>query len=187
MHEDRPEVPMTNPQERGSDPDATRQGGWTPGTAFGHSSIEPNLSAAGARVLIAEDDADQRKMMADRLRRDGFSVFEVGSGDRVLSEMLQLTADCWPHGGVDLLVLDLWLPGTAGLQVLGELRSGGWTLPVLLMTGHPNPTVVADAERFGVPLLRKPFSLNTLSEAAISTLLRRPVPLETAHLAEDVS
>lgn len=137
-----------------------------------HTGSQPG---AGARVLLVEDDPEQCEMMSARLRSDGYSVFEQHQGDVVLAQMTSLTEDSWPYEGVDLLVLDLWLPGSGGLDVLFELRHAGWTLPVVLMTGNASSAVVEEAAHYGVPLLRKPFTLDKLSETALATLLHRPI------------
>ena len=131
----------------------------------------PTLRAPRARILVADDDLDTLDLVSAKLRRDGYEVYEAGSGDDTLAmlDILREREDC--GGGVDLLVLDVHMPRGSGVSVLRVLRSRNSTIPVVLMTGDCDATLRGVAERLHARVLAKPFSLDHLSEAAIAALL----------------
>src|ERR1700736_3060715 len=83
---------------------------------------------AAARVVVVEDEPAIRRGIADALRASGYQVAEAADGFRGLEEAVRL--------GVDLVLLDLLLPGRDGLQVLTDLRKVRPTLPVIILTAR---------------------------------------------------
>jgi FixJ family two-component response regulator len=58
---------------------------------------------------------------------------------------------------VACLLLDHHMPGMTGLELTERLRADGVTIPILLITGRPNPTIIAHAARLGIAkVLEKP-------------------------------
>ncbi len=117
------------------------------------------------RLLLAEDDAMIGEAVASGLRREGFTVDWVRDG-RAAETALAVEE-------FDLLLLDLGLPSTSGLEVLRALRARGSKLPVLIVTARDAVTdkvqgLDAGADDYVV----KPFDLTELS-ARIRALLRR--------------
>jgi DNA-binding response OmpR family regulator len=117
------------------------------------------------RILVAEDDAALAEFLSRRLQQEQFAVSVVGDG----AEAQRLAAD-QPY---DLLILDLNLPGTAGLDVLRSIRSKKPELPVLVVTGAAQVeervrSLDAGADDF----LTKPFAFAELA-ARIRAVLRR--------------
>lgn len=82
------------------------------------------------RILLVEDNAANRKLIGDHLRRAGHEVREVGTADEGLALALAES--------FDLVVMDIQLPGTDGLTATRLLRSNPVTrgLPVLAVTAH---------------------------------------------------
>jgi DNA-binding response OmpR family regulator len=78
------------------------------------------------RILVVEDDAAIRGGIVDALRFKGFVVVEAGNG--VDGLRLAESAD------VDLILLDLVLPGPGGLEILRSVRESRPTLPVIVLT-----------------------------------------------------
>src|ERR687893_2446166 len=85
----------------------------------------PTLSAV-ATVLLAEDDAGIAEPLSRALQREGHEVVVVGDGHAALARADQEE--------VDLLVLDLGLPGMDGLDVCRRLRRGGPPRPPPLLS-----------------------------------------------------
>src|SRR3989441_11979486 len=117
------------------------------------------------RVLLAEDDASISEPLARALRREGYEVEVREDGPTAL--------DAGNAGGIDLVVLDLGLPGMDGLEVARRLRAEGHTVPILILTARADEvdTVVgldADADDY----VTKPFRLAELL-ARVRALLRR--------------
>ncbi|NWN81371.1 MAG: response regulator transcription factor [Halomonas sp.] len=119
------------------------------------------------RFLLVEDDALLADSLLELLRGGGHRVEHLSDGDTALARLASA------EHGVDLLLLDLNLPGTGGLEVLEALRQHDPETPVLILTARG---AVEDRVR-GLDLgaddyLGKPFSLDEL-EARVRALLRR--------------
>lgn len=91
-----------------------------------------------SRILVVEDHPANRKLVRDLLRREGHEVLEAVDGDRALQ-----AARSEP---LDLVVMDVQLPGTDGLTATRLLRADPATadLPVLALTAH---AMTGDEER----------------------------------------
>lgn len=119
-------------------------------------------------ILLAEDDAELRTMLACALRRDGMQVTEVADG---LALREQLLAE--PEN-FDLVVSDVNMPNLSGLEVLGECGATGIFVPTVLLTGMSDEAVAREAFRLGaVALLSKPFAIQDLC-IAVDHLARSP-------------
>jgi len=119
------------------------------------------------RILLAEDDTAIAEPLARALRREGYRVEVRTDGPAAL--------DCVRHGGADLLVLDLGLPGLDGLEVCQRLRADGWTLPVLVLTARTAEVdAVVSLDAGADDYLTKPFRLVELLARLRALLLRDP-------------
>lgn len=117
------------------------------------------------RVLLIEDDERLCSVLERALRQEGWTV-EVASDGVVGARSLH-------QGGQDLAILDLGLPGRDGMDLLRELRKGGSTLPVLVLTGRDAVEQrVAGLDAGADDYLVKPFALDELL-ARVRSLSRR--------------
>ncbi|MCX5742120.1 MAG: response regulator [Proteobacteria bacterium] len=142
--------------------------------AFDESErTNPFLHTVRFRVLVVEDDPSLRELIVMRMRRGGFDVVEASDGD----DALEILAT-WTRGRdeVDLVILDMWIPGTSGLDVVRILRGADWMIPVVLITAFPDREIQVEAAQLGIALLAKPFTLDHLSEAATAALVAQPSP-----------
>ncbi len=135
---------------------------------------DPDRPNAGARILVAEDDDDIRELIVTVLLQEGYVVYEAETGDELLRTIHSIVVDAWPSDGIDLVVMDINMPGISGLEALRTLRERRWPTPVILITALPSPQIIAEARRLGAPVLAKPFPLDKLSETARATLRARP-------------
>jgi two-component system cell cycle sensor histidine kinase/response regulator CckA len=120
------------------------------------SEAIPTGSATGV-VLVVEDEADLRRLIAGILEQAGYRVLSAGDPE----EALRIAAE--QPGGVDLLLTDVVLPGMSGRQLADRLREQFPSLRVLYMSGYTDHAAVhngALAEQ--APFLEKPFSKQTL-------------------------
>jgi len=137
------------------------------------------VEAAGARVLIVDDDAGLCELVAEYLAARGFIVETESDGARGLERAQQ--------GNYDLMVLDVMLPGLDGFEVLRRLRAGGGEaamLPVVMLTAHGDEVDrIVGLELGADDYLPKPFNVRELL-ARMSAILRRisatPTALEQA-------
>lgn len=128
------------------------------------------LEMMPARILLAEDHAETRALLASRLRKDGYEVVEVSNGRQLLIEMgsaLLGDSDSYP----DLVITDVRMPGLSGLQVLAGLRASCWSTPVIIITAFGDDEVHAEARRLGVSgVLDKPFDLEDFRAAVVKAV-----------------
>ncbi|GAA3991736.1 response regulator transcription factor [Allokutzneria multivorans] len=116
-------------------------------------------------VLLAEDDPAIAEPLSRALSREGYSVQVVSEGPAALAAAV--------NGGVDLLVLDLGLPGLDGLEVCRRLRAAGRGIPVLMLTARVDEVdFVVGLDAGADDYVAKPFRLAELM-ARIRALLRR--------------
>jgi PAS domain S-box-containing protein len=135
----------------------------------------PARSRGTETVLLVEDDAAIRRMIAEALVSAGFSVLEAPNG----VEALRLAVDV---RRIDLLLTDVVMPAMGGIELAERLRRERPFLRVLFVTGytdHRMDQVLADL-RTG--LLLKPFTPGVLLQR-IREMLDRPTPL-SQQLAE---
>jgi DNA-binding response OmpR family regulator len=117
------------------------------------------------RVLVVEDDRSIREGIADALAFQGYAAVQAERGDVGLDKAL--------HGGCDLVILDLVLPGALGLDVLEEIRRARPTLPVIILTARGDEKDRVRGLRAGADdYVVKPFSVKELL-ARVDAVLRR--------------
>jgi DNA-binding response OmpR family regulator len=115
-------------------------------------------------VLVVDDEPIVRDVVVRYLRRDGFATLEAGDGDRA-RELIE-TAD------PGLVVLDVMLPGTDGLELCRWIRSRS-DLPVILLTARGEEADrIVGLELGADDYVTKPFSPRELA-ARVRTVLRR--------------
>jgi two-component system OmpR family response regulator len=121
-------------------------------------------------VLVAEDDADMRRLVVEVLVADGCVVEQVPDGGRLLVELSQqIPRDL---EAIDLIVSDIRMPVTSGLEILEALRAAHCWTPVILMTAFGDDATRAHAEMLGALLFDKPFDLDDLRTAVMNLLHR---------------
>ncbi|MGH9466427.1 MAG: response regulator transcription factor [Terriglobales bacterium] len=119
------------------------------------------------RILVVEDELHLAEGLRFNLEAEGYAVELAGSGEAGLARLQQDTP------AVDLIVLDVMLPGLDGFAVVAELRRQGHYLPVLILTARGSAEDVLRGFAAGADdYLAKPFELAILV-ARIGSLLRR--------------
>jgi DNA-binding response OmpR family regulator len=107
------------------------------------------------RILVAEDEDRIARFVEKGLRSAGFGVVVCGSGDEALEIAL--------GGDVDLVLLDVGLPGLDGFEVLRRVRERTTTLPVIMLTARSGVTdTVAGLEGGANDYVPKPFRFDEL-------------------------
>ena len=121
--------------------------------------------AAGARLLLVEDDPDLRSMLGRLLDEEGYAVTAAADGQTALRDALA-------HE-FEVAVVDRGLPFIDGLELLTRLRRAGWFVPVLVLSAYGAPADrVAGLDAGAEDYLVKPFDVDELL-ARLRALLRR--------------
>ena len=120
--------------------------------------------SARARILVVEDEPRLAEILRLYLERDGHQVTVVGDGRAAIEAV--------DRDPVDLVVLDLMLPGVSGEAVLGAIRERGDT-PVLIASAKRSDLERISGLRMGADdYLAKPFNPHELT-ARVAAVLRR--------------
>jgi two-component system copper resistance phosphate regulon response regulator CusR len=136
------------------------------------------------KLLIVEDEPKTASFLRKGLREHGFVVDVAGTG----YEAIRLAREF----AYDLIVLDLMIPGGDGWSVLAELRRGGSSIPILVLTARDSVRDrVRGLEAGADDYLVKPFAFSELL-ARIRAVLRRaptrqPDVLQVADLEIDLA
>src|SRR5438876_5186420 len=103
-------------------------------------------------ILVVDDEPGVRSALGGVLRDEGYNVEAVSSGEECLERLTR--------GPVDLIVLDVWLPGIDGLATLAGLRERQVDAQVVLISGHGNIESAVRAIKMGAfDFVEKPLSL----------------------------
>jgi DNA-binding NtrC family response regulator len=107
------------------------------------------------RVLVVDDEADAREMLAMVLAQAGFEVDEAADGFAALTKVSRYRPD--------IVLTDLRMPGMTGVDLLQRLRRIHGDVPVIIATGLETWDLCTAAEAYGaVTCLVKPINLDEL-------------------------
>ena len=130
-----------------------------------HSPSGDAYDLGVSRILVADDDTTVRAVVADYLAAAGYESVVRGDGPGVLERVLA--------GDIDLVVLDLMMPGMDGLEVLRRMRAAELDIPVIILTAKDGESDrILGLELGADDYLTKPFSPRELV-LRIEAILRR--------------
>jgi len=126
-------------------------------------------------LLVVDDDADFREMLALRFGQRGFRVEQAGAGDQAL-ELMQ-------RRDFDVAIFDMRLPGLSGLELLEKIKSGRAECEVIMLTGQATVESAVSAMKLGAyDYLTKPFPLKDLETLVERAYERRKLAKENRQL-----
>src|SRR5258707_12226113 len=126
-------------------------------------------------ILIVDDEPGVRTALTGVLHDEGYSVEAVASGEACLDRLTR--------GPVDLIVLDVWLPGMDGLATLQRLRERQVDAQVVLISGHGNIESAVRAIKLGAfDFVEKPLSLEKTVLVIRNALRQRRLEAENRAL-----
>jgi two-component system nitrogen regulation response regulator NtrX len=130
-------------------------------------------------ILIVDDEPGVRSSLSGVLRDEGYTVEAVPSGEACLERVTR--------GGVDLIVLDVWLPGMDGLATLQRLRERQVDAQIVLISGHGNIESAVRAIKLGAfDFVEKPLSLEKTVLVVRNALRQRRLEAENRALRAQV-
>ncbi|WP_375773500.1 sigma-54 dependent transcriptional regulator [Archangium gephyra] len=109
-----------------------------------------------AKILVIDDEANLRKVLAAMLRRDGFDVTVAADGEQGLAE--------FHKNGADIVVTDLVMPKAGGMEVLRAVNAANPDVPVIIITAHGTVDSAVEAIKAGAfDYITKPYEQAELS------------------------
>jgi len=123
--------------------------------------------ASRGRILLADDNPSLRRVLANRLRKEGFDVVEAGDPTEVfayLGALRDMDSD------LDLIVSDIQMPLGSGLTMMQNLRQFRWSVPKLLITSYASEEVREIARMLEIPVMEKPFPMQPFTAACAAAV-----------------
>jgi DNA-binding NtrC family response regulator len=128
-------------------------------------------------ILIVDDEPNIRKMLRSVLLEEGYGVDVAADADEAEAALRK--------GGVDLMLLDVLLPGTDGITLLRRLQERGSDLPVIMMSGHATIQTAVDATRLGaIDFIEKPLKVERVLLSMENGLRMHRLRAENTRLRE---
>jgi CheY-like chemotaxis protein len=125
------------------------------GTVHSIDEVRHDQRGIGTTVLVADDEVEVRDLVRQILEPHGFHVREANNGYEVLDEV--------ERSHINILILDLVMPGMEGIETLRKLRTRRPDLKILAISGAFGGSFLACAKHLGAnAALKKPFSCDTL-------------------------
>ena len=108
-----------------------------------------NEEAILGRILIIDDEKDNTEIIKDILEDVNYST--------VLARSAAEAKTIVNISSFDLILMDVWMPGQDGISLLSEWHSEGFDTPVVMMSGHAEPSDIVKAMKLGATdFLKKP-------------------------------
>jgi two-component system, OmpR family, response regulator len=122
-------------------------------------------SGGGTRVLLVEDDDDNRELMSEVLEAAGYEVVSAANGTEGLRHLSERS--------VDVLVTDVGMPGMGGLELARASKEIAPNVPVVVVTGYAEREDIASARgKLVDAVLVKPVEPDALT-SAVEAVVRR--------------
>ena len=130
-------------------------------------------------ILIVDDEPGVRSALSGVLRDEGYDVETVGSGEACLNQLSNKI--------FDVVVLDIWLPGMDGLEILSRMREQKVKAQVVVISGHGNIESAVRAIKMGAfDFVEKPLSLDKAILVVRNALRQRHLEVENQTLRERI-
>ena len=133
-----------------------------------------------AHILVVDDEAGVREVLVDVLGDEGHEVIVAEDGLTALAMIEQETIDC--------VLLDVWLPGKGGMDVLDEVRDRRPLLPIIVISGHATIELAVRAVQTGAfDFLEKPLSFDKVTTTVRNAVEVESLRVENRRLRAEVS
>ncbi|MDA7438217.1 response regulator [Candidatus Pseudothioglobus singularis] len=101
------------------------------------------------KILIIDDEKDNTEIIKDILEDVSYTTMLARSASEAKAVLAA--------NNFDLILMDVWMPGQDGISLLSEWHSEGFNTPVVMMSGHAEPSDIVRAMKLGaVDFLKKP-------------------------------
>jgi len=134
------------------------------------------------RILVVDDEPGIRQSLSGVLEDEGYAAETAESGEAALAAL--------PGAGFELVLLDIWLPGIDGMEVLARIQEipFGERPLVVVISGHGSIEAAVKATKLGAfDFLEKPLSIGKVSVVVKNAMAHRGLELENSRLKADTS
>lgn len=129
-------------------------------------------------ILIVDDEPNIRWTMAEFLKREGYDTVMAPDFD---------SAVLIGNASIDAAVVDIFLPGKSGIELLKELRNREPYIPIIMITGEPNPAQIPEMVRAGAyDFLSKPVIKEVLIKAVARAIEKKHLIDEKRRLEHEI-
>ena len=118
----------------------------------------------GGRILVVDDEPMVLELTKRILERKGYATLGAESGEEAIDAVARERSD------LVCVILDLTMPGLAGVELLRRIKDEAPELEVIVMSGYSKAHV--EEEMSALPFLHKPFSGTDLTDIVAATLAR---------------
>lgn len=137
----------------------------------------------GERILIVDDEKAIRRLLQQKLLGEGYQCQEAGSAEQALGGL--------QAGALELVLLDIKMPGKSGVELLPEIRANYPDIAVIMVTAITDTTTAIQCMKQGAyDYLTKPFNLDEVAMSVHRALEKRRLELENRdyqqHLEQKV-
>lgn len=138
-----------------------------------------------SHILVIDDEADIRDVLADILEDEGYSVLKAAHSEQALSIIEKET--------ISLIILDIWLENSDmdGIEILKTLKSKNSSykdIPVLMISGHGNVEMAVNAMKVGAyDFIEKPFKIDHMLLTVERALEQGKLKRENIKLRDDAA
>lgn len=130
-------------------------------------------------ILLIDDEPNICQIIADILSLKGYDVAETYNGEEGLRRI--------GENGIDLVLLDLKLPGISGMEILKKILREHPEIPVIIISAHGTIQTAVESIKLGAyDFIEKPLDADRLLILVRNALEKRSLTLKTRHLQEDV-
>ena len=127
-------------------------------------------------LLIVDDEQNIRASLKGALGREGYQVDDAGSVAAAREKLRE---------SYDIVLLDVWMPGESGMDLLAEIRANAPETTVVMMSGHATIDAAVQATRLGAfDFLEKPVALERLLVLLRNATTTRSLQAENRRLQE---
>jgi len=137
------------------------------------------MNESKATILVIDDEPKICKILSDILSFKGFHVLEVHNGEDALKII--------PKNNIDVVLLDLMLPGISGMEVLKEITTTLPNIPVILISAFGTVKVAVEAIKKGAyDFIEKPLDADRILITVNNAIEKRNLTLKTKRLQHDI-
>lgn len=132
------------------------------------------------KILIVDDEINIRNTISDILKDEGYDIVTAESGEEAEKKFF--------YEDVDVIILDVMLPGKSGIEVLKSIHSEFPIIPIIIISGHGDIRMAVEAMKIGAfDFIEKPLSVERILTTVKNALKIKELQVENLNLKTKIS